>query len=98
MDAIKPNTNDLKSKLNGSPKAEVQKFDDTYHMLKDSVTEGAAEVKSLYSDFYSMAAERGRKAVTATREYARENPIAVACGAAAVGLALGYFLTRSSKR
>jgi ElaB/YqjD/DUF883 family membrane-anchored ribosome-binding protein len=98
MDTIKPSNIEGKSKLNGGAKAEVQKFDDTYHMLKDSVSEGAEEVKSLYSDIASIASEKGKKAVKATREYAHENPFVVAWGAAAVGLALGYFLTRSSKR
>lgn len=97
MDSIKPNINQAKDKLAGHVKSDIQRFDDTYHMVKDRVSEGAEEVKSLYSDFTSMAKEKGEKAVTATRDFAKENPIAVVCGAAAIGLAVGYLLSRSSR-
>lgn len=97
MDSIKPNINQAKDKMASNVKSDIQRFDDTYHMVKDRVSEGADEAKSLYADFTSMAREKGEKAVSATRDFAKENPLAVVWGAAAIGLAVGYLLTRSKR-
>lgn len=95
MDHVQPSTQkDVKNIINGATKGLEQKYNDAAHLIKDKVSDEKAMAQNFYADLASMAKERAGQAVDASSGFIKENPIATVCGAAAVGLAVGYLLAR----
>lgn len=68
------------------------------HDAADSAKNIAATLESTTKEFYQSTSCKAGEALATSKEYVRRNPVPVALGAVAFGVALGYLLVKARHR